>query len=90
MKAAKGSLDELLVGCVSDNTGSACATSITSIDDADIAATHTIAPRNRKAAIVLAAVKGKALTRQPDGRPGPPLRAMAMRILAGTQEWPMV
>ncbi|MGH6707542.1 MAG: hypothetical protein ACREEK_01105, partial [Bradyrhizobium sp.] len=48
---------------------------------------HTIIPRDRKAAIVLAAVKGEALTRRPNGRPGPPLRATTVRTLAGTKEW---
>jgi hypothetical protein len=74
---------------VSDNAGSACAASLNSIDDINIAMMHTTVPKDRKAAIALAAVKGEALTRQPDGRPGPPLRATAMRILAGTKEWPM-
>jgi hypothetical protein len=36
---------------------------------------------------MLAAVKGDALTCRPDGRPGPPLRAMAIQCLAGTEEW---
>jgi len=48
---------------------------------------HRATPRDRNAAIVLAAVKGSALARRPDGRPGPPLRAMAAKILAGTEEW---
>jgi hypothetical protein len=38
---------------------------------------------DRKAAIVLAAAKGDALAR----RPGPPLRATAVQVLAGTEEW---
>ena len=48
---------------------------------------HSATPRDRNAAIVLATVKGNALARRPDGRPGPPLHAMAMQILAGTEEW---
>jgi hypothetical protein len=44
---------------------------------------HSIVPRDRKAAIALAAVKGEALAR----RPGPPLRATAVQILSGTEEW---
>lgn len=43
--------------------------------------------RDRNAAIVLAAVKGSALARRPDRRPGPPLRSMAAKILTGTEEW---
>ena len=70
-----------------DDARSACAAPLNSIDDAKIATMHTIVPRDRKAAIVLAAVKGEALTRRPDGRPGPPLRATAVRTLAGTKEW---
>ena len=42
---------------------------IDSIDAARIAMIQTIIPRDRKAAIVLAAVKGDALSRWPDGRP---------------------
>ena len=30
---------------------------------------HSIVPKDRQAAIVLAAAKGEALARQPDGRP---------------------
>jgi hypothetical protein len=48
---------------------------------------HNATLRDRNAAIVLTAVKGSALARRPDGRPRPPLRATAMRILAGTEEW---
>jgi hypothetical protein len=48
---------------------------------------HSIVPRCRKAAIVLAAVKGEALARRPDRRPGAPLRATAVQLLAGTEEW---
>jgi hypothetical protein len=50
---------------------------------------RSIVPRDRKAAIVLAAVKGEALARPPGGRPGPPLRATAVQMLAGTEEWPV-
>ena len=60
---------------------------LNSIDDAKIATMHAIAPRDRKAAIVLAAVQGEALSRRPGGRPGPPLRAMAVTDLVGTEEW---
>jgi hypothetical protein len=45
---------------------------------------HTIVPRDRKRAVVLAAAKGDALSRRPDGRPGPPLRATAASKLVGT------
>jgi len=48
---------------------------------------HSIDPRDRKAAIVLATVKGEALKRRPDGRPGQPIRATTVRNLAGTEEW---
>jgi hypothetical protein len=58
-----------------------------SIDAAKITTMHSIVPRDRKAAIVLAAVKGEALTRRPDGRPGPRLRATVARNLAGMKEW---
>ena len=55
--------------------------------DAKIATMHAIVPRDRKAAIVLAAVQGKALSRRPRGRPGPPLRATAIANVVGTEEW---
>src|SRR3954451_10842444 len=85
-KAAKGSTDKSLARCLADNARSACAEALSSIDDAKIARTHAIAPRDRKAAIVRTAVKVEALTRQPDGGPsdrcpracsGSPLRATA-------------
>lgn len=74
-KAAQGSMDSQFTGSVADNVRSACAASLNSIDDARVTTMHTIATRDRKAAIVLAAVKAEAPTRRPDGRPGPPLRA---------------
>jgi hypothetical protein len=57
---------------------------------------HSIDPRDRNAVIVLAAVKGEALARRLDGGPSDrcpragsrrPIRATAVRNLAGTQEW---
>jgi hypothetical protein len=47
---------------------------------------HTIVPRDRKHAVVLAAVKGEALSRRPRGRLGPPLRATAIAKMIGTEE----
>jgi len=58
-----------------------------SIDAARSVTKHTIVPKDRKTAIVRAAAKGEALASRPDGRPGPPLRAMRSRTLAGTEEW---
>jgi hypothetical protein len=72
---------------VADNIRPACAERFNSIDDVKMTMMHAILPRDRMAAIVLAAVKGEALARRPDGRPGPPLRATAEQILAGTEEW---
>ena len=66
---------------------SACATPPRNINDAKSTTKHTIVPRVRKRAIVLVAVKDDARTRRPNGRPGPPLRATAVRTLAGTEEW---
>jgi hypothetical protein len=48
---------------------------------------HSIVPRDRKAAIALATLKGEALARRPDGRPGPTLHATAAQVLAGKEEW---
>ena len=59
----------LLARCVGGDARPACAAPLDSIDDAKITTMHTIVPRDRKAAIVLAAVKGEALARRPDGRP---------------------
>ena len=56
---------------VLNNACPTCATPLNIIGDAKIATIHTIVLRDRKAAIVLTAVKGKALARRPDGRPGP-------------------
>src|SRR6266852_2683490 len=76
--AAKGRTDKSF-GCrVADDSCSACAAPLDSIDAAKITTMHSIVPRDRKAAIVLAAAKGEALAR----RPGPPLRATAVRILS--------
>jgi hypothetical protein len=47
---------------------------------------HAIAPRDRKVAIELAAVQGEAHSRRPRGRPEPPLRAMTVTDLVGTEE----
>jgi len=52
-----------------NNAGSACTASLKSTDDAKIATMHIIVPKDYEHAIVLAAIKGKALTRQLDGRP---------------------
>jgi hypothetical protein len=41
---------------------------------------------DRKAALVLATVKGETLARRPDGRPRPTPRATAVQILPGTEE----
>jgi len=58
-------MDSQFTGSVADNVRSACAASLNSIDDARVTTMHTIATRDRKAAIVLAAVKGEALVRRP-------------------------
>ncbi|HEV2652211.1 MAG TPA: hypothetical protein VGU69_13190 [Rhizomicrobium sp.] len=47
----------------------------------------TVLPTRCQPAIVLATVQGKALSRRPDGRPGPPLRATAVLTSVGTKEW---
>ena len=75
---------------VADDACSARAVPLDSIDAAKITTMHSIFPRDRKAAIVLATVKGEALARRPDGRPGLPLRATAVQVLAGTEEWSAV
>jgi hypothetical protein len=85
--AAKGRTDNSFGRRVADDSCPACAAPLDSIDAAKITTTHSIVPRDRRAAIVLAAVKGEALARRPDGRPGPLLRATAVKILAGTKEW---
>ena len=80
--AAKGRTDKSFGRRVADDSCSARAAPLDSIDAAKIATMHSIVPRDRKAAIVLAAAKGEALAR----RPGPPLRATAVHIPAGTEE----
>ena len=71
---------------VADDSCPACAAPLDSIDTAKITTMHSIVPRDRKAAIVLATVKGEALVRRPGGRPRPTPRAAAVQILAGTEE----
>jgi len=85
--AAKGSMDRPLILCAAGEARSPCAAPLDSINAAKIATMHATVLRDRKAAIVLAAVKGEAPARRPDGRPGPPLRATAVQIPAGTEEW---
>lgn len=67
--AAKGLLDISLARCMAGNARLAGAELLNSIDDAKIATMHNSPARDRNAAIVLAAVKGEALTLQPDGCP---------------------
>jgi len=81
--AAKGGTDNSFGRRVADDSCSACAAPLDSIDAAKITTMHSIVPRDRKAAIVLATVKGEALAR----RLGPPLRATAVQILSGTEEF---
>jgi hypothetical protein len=81
-KAAKGRRDKAFGRRVADDSCSACAAPLASIEAAKITTMHSIVPRDRKAAIVLAAAKGDALAR----RPGPPLPATAVHIPAGTEE----
>jgi len=54
---------------VKNNTRLARASPLNCIDDAKTATIRTIAARDHKRAIVLAAIKGEALARRPDGRP---------------------
>src|SRR5216684_8842638 len=80
--AAKGRTDNSFGRRVADDSCLACAVPLDRIDTAKITTMHSIVPRDRKAAIVLAAAKGEALV----GRPGPPLRATAVQIPSGTEE----
>jgi hypothetical protein len=76
-----------LTRCTGGDVRSACAKPLDSIDAARIAAIQTAIRRDRNAATVLAAVKDEALVRRPGGRPRPTLRAKAVQVLAGTEEW---
>jgi hypothetical protein len=67
--AAKGRTDKPFGRRVAGDSCSACAAPLDSVDAAKITTMHSIVPRDRKAAIVLAAVKGEALARRPGGRP---------------------
>jgi hypothetical protein len=87
--AAKGRTDKSFGRRVADDPCSTCAGPPDNIEAAKITTMRSIVPRDRKAAIVLAAVKGEALARRPSGRPGPPLRATAVQMLAGTEQWPV-
>src|SRR5258708_7447113 len=87
IKAAKGSTGRPFARCLAADARAASATTLNSIDDAKIATMHAIAPNDRKAAIVLAAVKGEALSPRPRGRPGQPPRATAVAKVVGTEEW---
>src|ERR1035438_10047800 len=68
-KAEKGRTDNSFGRRVADDSCSACAAPLDSIDADKIITMHSIVPRDRKAAIVLATVKGEALARRPGGRP---------------------
>jgi hypothetical protein len=67
--AAKGRTDKPFGRRVANDCCSACAAALDSVDAAKISTMHSIVPRCRKAAIVLATVKGEALARRPGGRP---------------------
>src|SRR5450631_2122831 len=81
-KAAKGRMDKAFGRRAADDSCSACAAPLGSIDAAKIITMHSILPTDSRAAIVLAAAKDEALARCP----GPPLRAAALHIPAGTEE----
>jgi hypothetical protein len=66
-----------LTRCAGGDVRSACAAPLDSIDAARTATIQIKIRRNRKAAVVLAAVKDEALTRWPDRRSRLPVRAMA-------------
>jgi hypothetical protein len=66
-KAAKRSTDKPPARCVANNDRSAHAASLDNLDDAKSATMHTIVPQDRKGAIVLAAIKGEAPKRRPNG-----------------------
>ena len=68
-KAEKGGTDNSLGRHVADDSCSACATPLDSVDADKIITMHSIVPRDRKAAIVLATAKGEALARRPTGCP---------------------
>jgi hypothetical protein len=69
IKAASGWLDMPFARCVAGDARPAYAAPFNSNDAAKTVRMHSIVPKDRQAAIVLAAVKGEALARQPDGRP---------------------
>jgi hypothetical protein len=87
MKSAKGSLVRELAVCAADRASAAAEKSHTVSTKINGTTTRTLLTNERKHAIVLAPVQGKAASRRPFGRPGPPLRATAARLLVGTEEW---
>jgi hypothetical protein len=62
-------MDRPLTRCVNGVARPALAAWLDSIDTARTVAITSFVPIDRKAAIVLAAVKGEALRRRPEGRP---------------------
>jgi anti-sigma factor RsiW len=72
---------------VANNDRSAHVASLDNMDDAKFATMHAIVRRDRKRAIVLAAIKGEALARRPDGCPGRRCARVAARTLVGAKEW---
>src|SRR5258708_39286044 len=60
-KAAKGRRDKAFGRRVDDDSCSACAAPLASIEAAKITTMHSIVPRDRRAAIVLATLKGEGL-----------------------------
>jgi hypothetical protein len=67
--SARGRTENSFGRGVADDSCPACAAPLDSINAAKITAMHSILPTDRKAAIVLATVKGEALARRPDSRP---------------------
>jgi hypothetical protein len=87
MKSAKGLLVRELAVRATDRVSAPAQKSLTISTKNNSTVTQTLFPNERKRAAVLAPVQGKAASRRPFGRPGPPLRATAAQLLVGTEEW---
>jgi hypothetical protein len=82
-KAAKGWRDSLLARGVAGKACLACAELLDHTGTAKAVTMQSNICKQRKAAIVFAAVEGDALA----SRPRPLLRTRAAQILAGTEDW---
>src|SRR5882672_671701 len=85
IRATNDPAGRALAGCPVDALPARAALTGTIANTNTITTVQAAVPKRRKHAAVPAPVQGKAVSRRACGRPGPPLRAAALRVLVGTE-----